>query len=139
MTTARSTTTAGETATQAVREAIEQFRTAVQARDIQALSRVVAHEDNIVFYGSQAGDKQVGWDAVRRSFEEQFSEVSGLQAEVRDSTISVVGDLAWAAYDLRYTEVGGSEASSFDTRWTCVLRRYGDGWKFVHMHHSVGR
>ena len=122
-----------------VRQAIEQFRTAVQERDIQALSRVVAHEDNIVFYGSQAGDKQVGWDAVRRSFEEQFQEVSGIQSEVRDSTISVVGDLAWAAYDLRYSEAGSSGAGEFETRWTCVLRRYDNGWKYVHMHHSLGR
>ena len=122
-----------------VRAAITRFTDAVQARDITALSQVVAHEEGIVFYGSQAGDKQVGWDAVRRSFEEQFAEVSDIRSEVLDSTISVIGDAAWAAYDLRYSEAGGAAAGSFDSRWTCVLRRYPDGWKFVHMHHSRGR
>jgi ketosteroid isomerase-like protein len=100
---------------------------------------VVAHEDGIVFCGSQAGDKQVGWEAVRRSFEEQFAEVSDIKSEVLDSTISVVGDAAWAAYDLRYAEAGGAAAGLFESRWTCVLRRHSDGWKFVHMHHSRGR
>jgi ketosteroid isomerase-like protein len=122
-----------------VRVAIARFTDAVQQRDINALGEVIAHEDGIVFYGSQAGDKQVGWEAVRRSFEEQFAEVSDIKSEVLDSTISVIGDAAWAAYDLRYSEAGGAVAGSFESRWTCVLRRYPDSWKFVHMHHSRGR
>ena len=122
-----------------VRAAIARFTDAVQHRDINSLSEVVAHEDGILFYGSQAGDKQMGWQAVRRSFEEQFAEVSDIQSEVLASTISVIGDAAWAAYDLRYAEAGGAAAGSFESRWTCVLRRYPDGWKFVHMHHSRGR
>src|SRR5688500_17369351 len=124
---------------EAVRAAIERFTDAVRDRDIRALGAVVAHEPDIVFYGSQAGDKQVGWDAVHRSFEEQFAEVSGITSEVLASTVSVIGEGAWAAYDLRYTETGGGAAGSFETRWTCVLRRYPDGWRFVHMHHSLGR
>jgi len=51
----------------------------------------------------------------------------------------VNGDTAWAAYDLRYSEKGGAGAGSFETRWSCVLCRYKNGWKFVHMHHSRGR
>ncbi len=122
-----------------VRDAIGQFLNAIQKRDIAALGKVIAHEADIVFYGSQAGDKQTGWNAVKASFEEQFSESSTIQNEVLDSKVSVVGDLAWAAYDLRYSEAGSSGARSFESRWTCVLRRYGDGWKYVHMHHSQGR
>ena len=124
---------------EAVRAAIERFTDAVQNRDLDALGAVVSHEPDIVFYGSQAGDKQVGWDAVRRSFEEQFAEVSDITSEVLASTISVIGDAAWAAYDLRYAETGGGAAGAFETRWTCVLRRSPDGWRFVHMHHSLGR
>lgn len=122
-----------------VRDAIDRFIKAVESRDIEALSHVVAHEKEIVFYGSQAGDKQVGWEAVKASFLEQFGEANSIKGEVRDSTISVAGEMAWAAYDLRYTETGGRGAGGFDSRWTCVLRRDRDGWKFVHMHHSRGR
>lgn len=123
----------------AVRNAIAVFLSAVEKRDIKALEKVVAPEKEIVFYGSQAGDKQVGWPAVKKSFEEQFSEVGSIKSQVLNSKISVVGDLAWAVYDLRYSEEGGGTAGNFDSRWTCVLRRYPDGWKFVHMHHSRGR
>lgn len=126
-------------AAQEVRDAIEQFRQAVQQRDIHALSRAVAPDEQIVFYGSQAGDKQVGWPAVRRSFEEQFAEAGAIRSDVLSSTVAVVGELAWAAYDLRYAEAGGPGAGTFESRWTCVLRQYPDGWKFVHMHHSPGR
>jgi len=122
-----------------VRAVIEKFRDAVQRRDIKALESVVAHEPDMVFYGSQAGDKQVGWPAIKTSFEEQFRETSAIESEALDSTIKVNGDTAWAAYDLRYNEVGGSRAGSFETRWSCVLCRYKNGWKVVHMHHSRGR
>jgi ketosteroid isomerase-like protein len=122
-----------------VHEAINWFMEAVRSRDIKALEKVVAHEPGIVFYGSQEGDKQTGWPAVKASFEEQFSEVSEIKTEILDSKVSVVGDLAWAAYDLRYGEVGSPGGGSFESRWTCVLRRYQDGWKYVHMHHSRGR
>ncbi len=122
-----------------VRAAIEKFSDAVRKRDIKALESVVAHEPDMVFYGSQAGDKQVGWPAIKASFEEQFRETSAIDSEALDSLIKVNGDTAWAAYELRYSEAGGAGAGTFDTRWTCVLCRYKNGWKFVHMHHSRGR
>ncbi|HZR47159.1 MAG TPA: AtzH-like domain-containing protein [Candidatus Manganitrophaceae bacterium] len=128
-----------EKAVKEVRDAIDRFIKAVEGRNIEALGKVVAHEKELVFYGSQAGDKQVGWDAIKASFLEQFGEASSIKSEVLDSTISVAGEMAWAAYDLRYSEAGGRGEGGFDSRWTCVLRRYRDGWKFVHMHHSRGR
>ncbi len=122
-----------------VRATIEKFTDAVRKRDIKALESVVAHEPDMVFYGSQAGDKQVGWPAIKASFEEQFRETSAIESEALDSMIKVNGDTAWAAYDLRYSEAGGAGAGTFETRWSCVLCRYKNGWKFVHMHHSRGR
>ena len=130
----------GERAESEVRAVIENtFSDGVRNRDIEAVESAIAHESNIVFYGSQAGDKRVGWEAVKASFEEQFSEIDNIQSEVLDSTISIVGDIAWAAYDLQYSEEGGSASDAFESRWTGVLRRYPDGWKIVHMHHSRGR
>jgi ketosteroid isomerase-like protein len=122
-----------------VRAAIEKFRDAVQARDIKALESVVAHEPDMVFFGSQAGDKQVGWPAIKASFEEQFRETSAIESEELGSTIKLNGDTAWAAYDLRFTQKGGTGAGTLETRWTCVLCRYKNGWKVVQMHHSRGR
>ena len=122
-----------------VRATIEKFRDAVQAGDIKALESVVAHEADMVFYGSQAGDKQVGWPAIKASFEEQFGETSAIESEELGSAIKLNGDTAWAAYDLRFTQKGGAGAGTFETRWTCVLCRYKNGWKVVHMHHSRGR
>lgn len=118
---------------------IERFREAVQKGDIKALESVTVHEADMVFYGSQEGDKQVGWPAIKASFEEQFRETSGIDSEVLDSRVKVNGDTAWAAYDLRYSEKGGSAAGTFESRWTCVLCRYKNGWKVVQMHHSRGR
>ena len=128
--------TSAENEVQAV---IDAFKDGVENRDIEVVGSVIAHEPNIVFYGSQAGDKRVGWDDIKTSFHEQFKHTDDIQSEVLDSTISIVGDVAWAAYDLRYREEGASESITFESRWSCVLRREPDGWKMVHMHHSLGR
>ena len=59
-------------------------------------------------------------------------ETDNIQSEVLDSTIAIVGDLAWAAYDLRYSEEGGSASDAFDSRWTGVLRRDPDTGTHTH-------
>ena len=128
--------TSAENEVQAV---IDAFKDGVENRDIEMVGSVIVHDPNIVFYGSQAGDKRVGWDHIITSFQEQFEDTDDIQSEVLDSTISIVGDVAWAAYDLRYREEGASESITFESRWSCVLRREPDGWKMVHMHHSLGR
>ena len=128
--------TSAENEVQAV---IDAFKDGVENRDIEMVGSVIVHDPNIVFYGSQAGDKRVGWDDIITSFQEQFEDTDDIQCEVLDSTISIVGDVAWAAYDLRYREEGASELITFESRWSCVLRREPDGWKMVHMHHSLGR
>ncbi len=55
-----------------VRATIEKFRDAVQTRDIKALESAVGQEPDMVFYGSQAGDKQVGWPASRPHSKSSF-------------------------------------------------------------------
>ena len=132
-------TVMGDRAETEVRAVIDTFSDGVRNRDIEAMESVIAHEPNIVFYGSQAGDKRVGWEDIKTSFQEQFQDTDDIQSEVLDSTISMAGDVAWAAYDLRYSEEGGSVPVAFESRWSCVLRRDTDGWKMVHMHHLLGR
>ena len=132
-------TVMGDRAETEVRAVIDTFSDGVRNRDIEAMESVIAHEPNIVFYGSQAGDKRVGWKDIKTSFQEQFEDTDDIQSEVLDSTISMAGDVAWAAYDLRYSEEGGCAPVAFESRWSCVLRRDPDGWKMVHMHHSLGR
>ncbi|HEY5648599.1 MAG TPA: nuclear transport factor 2 family protein [Nitrospiria bacterium] len=122
-----------------VSETIGRFADAVRNQDLQALSSMIADEEKVVFYGSQSGDKEVGHDDILASFKEQFADTEAMDSEILSSVVSVSGDMAWGAYDLRYTEKGGGKAGTFDTRWTCVLRHFPDGWKLVHMHHSIGR
>ena len=54
-------TVMGDRAETEVRAVIDTFSDGVRNRDIEAMESVIAHEPNIVFYGSQAGDKRVGW------------------------------------------------------------------------------
>ncbi len=122
-----------------VSETIGRFSDAVRNQDLQALTSMIAEDSKVVFYGSQSGDKEIGQDNILASFKEQFADTDSMDNEILSSTVSVSGDMAWGAYDLRYTEKGGGKSGTFDTRWTCVLRKISDSWKLVHMHHSIGR
>ncbi len=122
-----------------VTEAVGRFSDAVRNQDIGAMEKMIPADSTVVFYGSQAGDKEVGRDDIISSFKEQFSETESMDSETLATTVSVCGDMAWVAHDLQYSEKGGNKSGTFESRWTCVVQRFPDGWKVVHMHHSVGR
>ncbi len=80
------------------------------------------------------GGMQVGWDAVRGSFE-QFAELATEgQVGIADSHVQVVGDAAIETGQERGHVRLGGESMTIDHRVTNVYRRGPDGWTLVHHH-----
>jgi ketosteroid isomerase-like protein len=80
------------------------------------------------------GGRQVGWDAVRKSFD-QVAEISDKgKIRLKDQRIEVVGDLA---YEIGIEEgdltMGGHRAE-LEHRVTNIYRRESGEWKMVHHH-----
>lgn len=80
------------------------------------------------------GGREVGWDQVRKSWEQVAALTTDGQVRLSDQSIQVIGD---AAYELgvehgRFKLAGQPVAA--DCRVTNIYRRESGAWKIVHHH-----
>ncbi len=80
------------------------------------------------------GGREVGWEAVRSSFEQVAQLASEGKVELRDQMIQVVGDMAYEIGVERGEMVLAGRELSMEHRVTNVYRRMGGTWKVVHHH-----
>jgi ketosteroid isomerase-like protein len=80
------------------------------------------------------GGREVGWDQVRKSFEQVSQLTSAGQVRLSDQLIQVAGDLAYelGVERARFTLAGQPVAG--DCRVTNIYRRESRSWKVVHHH-----
>lgn len=80
------------------------------------------------------GDRQIGWDAVRASFEQVAQLASGGKVELKEQLIHVVGDVAYEAGVERGEVKLAGHPVTIDHRVTNIYRRESGGWKMIHHH-----
>ncbi|MBI5017201.1 MAG: nuclear transport factor 2 family protein [Deltaproteobacteria bacterium] len=83
------------------------------------------------------GGREVGWDAVRGSFEQVARLASDGKIELNDQLVQVAGD---AAYEVgvekgQFTLAGQRVAT--EQRVTNIYRREGGEWKMTHHHADI--
>lgn len=80
------------------------------------------------------GGREVGWDRVRKSFEQVSQLTSKGQVRLSDQIIRVAGDVAYelGVERARFTLAGPPVAG--DCRVTNIYRRESGSWKVVHHH-----
>jgi ketosteroid isomerase-like protein len=80
------------------------------------------------------GGRQVGWDAVRASFEKVAELASDGKVELKDQIIHVVGDVAYEA-GVEHGQVKfAGHPVIIDHRVTNIYQRESGGWKMTHHH-----
>jgi ketosteroid isomerase-like protein len=113
-----------------VRSANRAFYDAFEARDLDAMSDVWDHLDDVACThpGWQRLD---GWGAVAASFMALFQGPQPIQFILTNETVRIVEDVAWVLTDENILgDDGGVTASALN-----IFTRTGDGWKMV-VHHS---
>lgn len=80
------------------------------------------------------GGRQVGWDAVRESFEKAAGLASDGKVELKDQIIHVVGDVAYEVGVERGQVKLAGHPVAIDHRVTNIYRRESGGWKMIHHH-----
>ncbi len=80
------------------------------------------------------GGRQVGWDAVRASFEQVAQLASDGQVELQDQLIYVAGDLAYeVGMEQGRVKLAG-EPVTLEYRVTNIYQREAGTWKMIHHH-----
>jgi ketosteroid isomerase-like protein len=124
-----------------VRAAVSAFYAALNARDIRAMEAVWSREsDPIMIHpaGPHALASVVGWEAIRRSFEEawpRFEEFSVTVREPLQVRVGQGGALVVAVTPTRQ-KLRGGDAMDFTVLGTSVFERRDGRWLLVHHHAS---
>jgi ketosteroid isomerase-like protein len=119
-----------------VKAASDRFYTALSNMDIKQLPELWSHSDSVTTMHPMGGE-QVGWQAVRESFEQAAGVMTDVHVEVADQTIQVGTDMAYEVGVERGSGKVAGETVFIEHRVTNVYRREADGWKLVHHHTDV--
>jgi len=123
-----------------VKSVVDQFEQFWETEDMELFSRIMAHDADMVNYGSDAAEHFVGWEVLKESVEKMLPSFENTKITVKDQVIKVhpSGNVAWFSevwdWDL---VVEGKPAHSGDQRLTGVLEKRNGNWVFVQFHNSV--
>jgi ketosteroid isomerase-like protein len=102
--------------------------------DSAPLASIWSHSSSITTM-HPLGGCQVGWDEVRRSWEEAARLITDGRVMLADQLLQVEGDMAYeTGIEQGSFTMAGQTVSGFSNRVTNVYRREGGRWKIVHHH-----
>jgi ketosteroid isomerase-like protein len=108
-------------------------------KDLPTLSRLMAHDADIISYGV-AGRKYVGWTELEEGMREEFVNSQKLEIPINELKVWTKGDLAWHAMELdyiRYVADGPDvKRTVLPMRETGVLERRNGHWQLLSWHES---
>jgi ketosteroid isomerase-like protein len=85
------------------------------------------------------GGRELGWDAVKGSFEQVAKLASKGKVGLKDQLIQVVGDLAYEV-GIEYGQLTlAGEQVTIDHRVTNIYQREAGEWKIVHHHTDISQ
>lgn len=119
-----------------VRKASQQFYAALNRMangDSSAMADIWSHGATVTAM-HPIGGREVGWDAVRASFEQVAKVTSDGKIELKDQLIRVAGDVAYEmGVEQGRLKLAGHQAA-IEHRVTNIYQRQAGAWKLVHHH-----
>jgi ketosteroid isomerase-like protein len=79
-----------------IRGANQQLAAAIEARDINAMDKIWAHETYASFIGPLSTMVVVGWDGVREAWQMRFGQFDRVTISTDQPYIRINGEAAWA-------------------------------------------
>jgi ketosteroid isomerase-like protein len=129
-----------ETEEAAVRATMNQFWQSWEARDVDLLSEITAHDPDMVIFGTDAAERWVGFEEFRTAIEQQFAAMESVQPSVRDEVFKIhhSGEVAWysSIADIEGTSLG-EDFEIAGLRSTAVLEKRDARWVIVQYHGSA--
>lgn len=123
-----------------VKSVVDQFEQVWETKDMELLSKIMAHDADMVNFGTDAAEHFIGWEALKGSVEKMFPSIDNIKITVKDQAIKVhpSGQVAWFSevwdWDL---VVEGQPVHSEGQRFTGVLEKRNGNWIIVQFHNSV--
>lgn len=112
----------------------------IETEDAQLLSKIFAHDADMVIFGTNAAERVVGYDALKAVMAAQFEATEVSQLSVKDRVIEVheSGRVAWFSEIIDWRIVSGGQTEKLNgVRGTGVLEKRNGRWVIVQLHYSV--
>lgn len=129
-----------EAAKVAVNSVLDQWIQAFETENIGLFSRVMAHDPDMVIFGTDAAERFVGYESMENSMKKMFESTEETKVISRERVIKVhkSGDVAW--YSELWDQKGKAQGQPYAVegmRLTGVLERRNGSWVIVQVHASV--
>ena len=116
---------------------LNRFVKAYQDKDLAGILKLFAPDPDVVFYGNGEDEKSIGIVGIREQAEHDWSQSTAVSLEIKWSSVSSAGAVAWLAADIEiHAGVGGIEMR-LPARLTAVLEKRAGEWLFMQWHASV--
>jgi ketosteroid isomerase-like protein len=123
----------------AVKVVVDQLAQVWVDEDLDLLSRIFAHDPDMVLFGTDSAEVFVGFEPLRASLEAQFTAFdSGIATRDQVIRVHAGGEVAWFSqlWDLE-VRTPGESAIVNGMRCTGVLEKRNGAWVFVQFHGSI--
>jgi ketosteroid isomerase-like protein len=124
----------------AIGAVLNNYVTSIENEDMTLYAKIIAHDPDMVNFGTDASERIVGWNALEKVIEDQNAALSGTKITVSDVTINLAPDgrFAWATSMWIFKAKMGEQELELPVRCTWILEKQNTGWVIVHFHKSVG-
>ena len=125
---------------ESVNKFINDFWLSFETKDFEAFSKLVAHDNNIVCFGTDESERWAGWNAMKEAVSQQFKAFHSIDIKTAAVVVNVseTGKTAWFSL-IRTIEVTDEkgEKDAMKNRITGVLEKRNGDWKLVQYHSSA--
>lgn len=124
----------------AIENVLESYVLANENQDFGLIEQIWAPDSDIILYGTDSHERLMGWTNIQAAIKIQFSHIQETYISVSDQFIKLneCGNTAWVAQTMNYNFVYNEEARSYEgMRFTGILMKIDDDWRFVQVHLSV--
>lgn len=120
---------------EALREANGAFYRAVEELNLAAMDRVWLHESWVRCI-HPGWDLLVGWERVRQSWEQIFSDTHWMRVTPTGIDVQVLGDVGLVGCAENITATSDGDVGVAVAQATNLFLRTGEGWRLMHHHSS---
>src|SRR5258708_6094380 len=123
-----------------VKLVVDKFKQFWESKDMDLLSGIMAHDTDMVNYGTDANEIFIGWNALKDSIQKMLPAMEKTKIAVRNQIVSVglSGNVAWFSEIWDWNLVfNGQPIQLPDQRLTGVLEKRNGNWVIVQFHNSV--
>ena len=122
---------------QSIKEVLKKMAESFAEKDIDKYLKLYAEESNIVIYGSQEGEKWTDVNEYKKSVLKDWKLTEKMNVHYNWLNLECLDNVAWVASDISFEVFAGNQSMNIPGRFTAVLIKERNQWKFVQTHFSM--